>query len=274
MPDQSSVFEESSQQETPASQEPVQTPQEGGKPPESSEPSQQPSASSDSVFADQLASIKNERGEPKYKDLPTALEALKHSQEYIPSLRQENETLKELNERLQRELQERQALEETIERLTTHQQQPPEAPTTEIQGLTEEQVTGLLEQRLTERERQLAEIENLKQVDSALRNKFGDKAQEVVKQKCEEYGMSPQEMETWARKNPKAVSALFEVKPNPQGSPKPNTSSVSIPPIRPNDEPTLERPEKSLLSGATTQEQMEYMRKVREATYKRLGVTE
>lgn len=274
MADQPSVFNEQNQQETPASQEQAQAPQEGVKSPESQEPQQQPSASSDNVFADQLASIRNERGEPKYKDLPTALEALKHSQEYIPSLKQENETLKEMNERLQKELQERQALEETIERLTAQQQQPQEAPTTEHQGLTEEQITGLLEQRLTQREQQQRETENLKQVDSALRNKFGEKAQEVVKQKCEEYGMTPQEMESWARKNPKAVSALFEVKPNPQGTTRPSTSSVNIPPVRPNEEPSLERPEKSLLSGATMKEQMEYMRKVREATYKKLGVTE
>jgi len=34
-----------------------------------------------------LSGIKNERGEQKYKDVKTALEALKHSQEYIPEVK-------------------------------------------------------------------------------------------------------------------------------------------------------------------------------------------
>ncbi len=92
MSDQTSVFAEQSQEPaTPAQEQaPQQEQQSQVQQPE------QPAAPqpSDNVFADQLASITNERGEPKYKDLPTALQALKHSQEYIPSLKQENETLR------------------------------------------------------------------------------------------------------------------------------------------------------------------------------------
>jgi hypothetical protein len=264
-----SVFEES--QPTQA-QEAPQAPeaQEGVQsPPQQESAQQQPPASSDDLWADQLSSIKNERGEPKYRDLPTALDALKHSQEYIPTLKQENETLKEKVERMERELQERKNLEETIDRLTAKPEQP--APQ-EYQGLTEEQITGLLEQRLAEREAQQKAESNAQQVEQALLQRYGDKARDVVSQKCQEYGMSPAEMQEWARKNPKAVSALFDVKPTPQG--KTTTSSVNIPPTRPNTDAPLERPEKSLLSGATTKDIAEYMRRVREDTHKRLGVTE
>ena len=48
---------------------------------------------SDNSFADLLGSIKNERGEPKYKDVQTALDALKHSQDFIPQLKIEKEQL-------------------------------------------------------------------------------------------------------------------------------------------------------------------------------------
>ena len=259
-----SIFEEETTQPTTPQEAP---PQEANQAPEGGTLEQQPPASSDNLWADQLATIKNERGEPKYKDLPTALDALKHSQEYIPTLKQENETLKEKVERMERELMERSKLEETVERLTAtpNQGQPPE-----VVGLTEEQVAGLLEQRLAEREAQQLAEKNSRMVEDALLKQYGDKARDVIAQKCQEYGMSPAEMQELARRNPKAVSALFEVKPTPQG----NTtgSSVNIPPVAPNTNPPLEKPEKSLLSGASSKELSEYMRKVQEDTYKRLGV--
>lgn len=265
MTDQSSgsVFEEQAPTQAPQEQAPQQQQEQAP----SQEQQQQP-ASSDSVFADQLASIKNERGEPKYKDLPTALEALKHSQDYIPNLKQENETLKETVERLEREAQERKNLEESIERLTSQQQQP--APQ-EYQGLTEEQVAGLLEQRLVQREQEQKAQSNSQQVEQAIVQRYGDKAREVVAAKAQEYDMSPAEMQTWAQKNPKAVLALFDVKSSPQGKSY-TSSSVNIPPNRPAQDEPLAPPAKSLLSGATTKEITEYMAKVRDEVNKRLGV--
>lgn len=233
-------------------------------------PQQQPSAQSDNLWADQLASIQNERGEAKYKDLPTALDALKHSQEYIPSLKQENETLKEKVERLEKEAQERQALEDTLSRLTEPKQEPTAQPGPS--GLTEEQVASLLEQRLTAREEQQRSQANLAQVSDAIRRQYGDKAKDVIAQKCEEYGMTPSDMESFAAKNPKAVSALFNVNSSPSG--KPSTSSVNIPPVTPRQEHVLEKPSRSMLSGATTKDTTDYMSKVKESVYAKLGVQE
>lgn len=240
-----------------------QPPQEGQQP-----PAPAPSASSDNVFADQLASIKNERGEPKYKDLPTALQALQHSQQYIPQLKQENDTLRQEIEQLKAELGQRQSLEETVQRLTAKGEQQP-APQ-ELQGLTPEQVEELLEQRLNQREQLQKAQRNAQQVEQAIVAKYGDKAREAVQSKAQEYGMSLSEMQEWAAKNPKAVLALFEVKPTPQG--KPYSSSVHIPPVKPNNDNELAPPDKSLLRGASSKDQMEYMRRVREYTNKRLGI--
>lgn len=276
MTDQSSGSVFSEQQETPAQEQQQQqaSTQDQGNVQQGQEQQpaqQQQSASSGDVFADQLASIKNERGEPKYRDLPTALEALKHSQEYIPQVRQENETLKQELERLKADLEQRSSLEETVGRLTAQQREEAAPAPQELQGLTPEQVEELLEQRLTEREQRQKAQANETQVSQAIQAKYGEKARDVVQSKAQEYGMTPAEMQQWAAKNPKAVLALFEVKPTPQGN-KPSSSSVNIPPVRPNESNDLAQPEKSLLRGASMKDQMEYMRRVREHTNKRLGI--
>lgn len=266
MSDQPSVF--SNEPPTKALESDPQA-QEGNVPQSEGSPSQQPTASSDNLWADQLASIKNERGEPKYKDLPTALDALRHSQEYIPNLKGENETLKQTVERLTRELEERKNLEETIERLTSPKQES--TPPGE-QALSEEKIAALLEQRLNAYEQEKIQTSNARQVEAALVERYGDKAREVVQQKCEEYGMTPAQMEALARTNPKAVTALFEVKPSPQG--KPTTSSINIPPSRSPQEEQIKAPEKSLLTGATTKDQVEFIRKIRESVYREHGISE
>ena len=268
MTDQSSgsVFSEETptqaQQEAPKQEQQAEQQQQA-------QPEQQPTASSDNLWADQLASIKNERGEPKYRDLPTALEALKHSQEYIPQVKQEKESLTQEVERLREELERRKNLEDTVERLTAKPEQP--APQ-ETQGLTAEQVDGLLEQRLAQREQEQKAQSNSQQVEQAIVQRYGDKARDVVAAKAKEYDMSPQEMESWAKKNPKAVLALFDVKSNPQGTKSYTSSSVNIPPNRPNQEQELAPPAKSLLSGATTREITDYMAQVRRQVNQRLGV--
>ena len=272
MTDQSSVFTEQQTQETPAqTQAPAQEQQPTQQETAPQQPAQPaPTASSDTVFADQLASIKNERGEPKYQDLPTALDALKHSQQYIPQLKQEVETLKQENERLKAQLEQQGTLEETIERLTSQRQEAPSHQ--EMQGLTPEQVQELLEQQLNQREQKQKAQTNAQKVEQALIQKYGDKAAEVARQKAQEMGIPVTKFSDLAAESPQMVLALFDVKPTPQGNP--SSSSVNIPPVNPDKGYELEKPDKSLLSGASTKDQADYMRKVKEATYKRLGVTE
>lgn len=268
MADQPSVFEE----QTPVTpeQQPAPQQEQQSQQPAPQEPAQPaPTASSD-VFADQLASIRNERGEPKYRDLPTALDALKHSQEYIPQLKQETETLREELTRLKAELEQRGELESTIERLTAKQNQPQDQP--QSQGVTEEQLKELLEQQLTQRETQQMMKSNITKVNDAIVQKFGEKAAEVTAQRAKEYGVSVSDLGELAAKSPEMVLALFDVKPSsPQGKSY-TSSSANIPPYNQNAEPALERPEKSLLSGATTKEQMAYLKRVQEDTHRSLGV--
>lgn len=268
MTDQSSGSVFTEQTQTTQSQEETQTEQ--TQETETAQTTQQPNAQSDNLWADQLASIKNESGESKYKDVPTALEALKHSQEYIPTLKSENETLKQEIEQLKTKAQRAEELEQTLDRLS----QQPETPSEEqpTQGLTAEQLQDLLEQKLSEREKAQAAQQNSQEVEQAIRQAYGEKSSEVVAQKAKEYGMTAEQLGQWAASSPKAVMALFEVKSSAQGGkPSPN-SSVNIPPVAPNNEEELPKPKRSVLGGASSKEQAEYMAAIRRRTNQRLGV--
>lgn len=233
---------------------------------------QQPNAPSDDLFADRLAAIKNESGESKYKDLPTALDALKHSQEYIPQLKSENETLKQEIERLKQNEERMAQLEQTIERLAGSQEEAPSTPQG-TQGFTEEQIQELLDKRLSERELNQKYSSNSASVEQALRERFGEKAQEAVVQKAKEMDMTPAELGQWAAKSPKAVLALFGSNPSAQGGSYKHGSGASIPPVNPPQD-EVKSPEKSLLAGASSKDQMEYLAKIRKSVYERRGITD
>lgn len=262
MTDQSSVFSEQAPTQEPAQQQQPSASEQHAP----QEPA--PSASSDSMWADKLASIKNERGEPKYRDVPTAIEALQHSQQYIPQLKQENESLREELNRIKAELEQRGSLDETIERLTSQRQQDPSPQ--ETQGLTPEQVQEMLEQRLTERERAQVAQRNTQKVEQAIVQMYGDKTKEVVAQRAKELGITPTKLGQLASESPEMVLQLFNVKQtSSQGHP--SSSSVNIPPV--NKQTTeVGRPDKSLLSGARYKDQLEYLKKLQGKVYSDLGV--
>ena len=270
MSDQNSVFNSEQQatqpQEQNQPQEQSQESQQTTQPPQ--EP-QQPDTQSGSVFADQLASIKNESGEPKYRDVQTALDALKHSQDYIPQLKADNERLQRELEEAKNNAKRMEELEQTIDRLTASQGTQEEAPQG-AQGLTPEQIQELLDKRLAERETQAQVQKNLEQVETTLRTQYGDKAAEVVTQKANEYGMTPAELQKWAEKSPQAVLALFNAKPSTSGGKTKPSSSVNIPPTTPSNEvevPKLDR-------FASTKEKTDHMAAIKKRVYQRLGVDE
>jgi hypothetical protein len=59
----------------------------------------------------------------------------------------------------------------------------------------------------------------------------------------------------------------------PKG-PTPTTSSVNTSGFKPQEQDALKRPEKSLLSGATSKQQAEFMRQIKERVYARNGITQ
>lgn len=221
------------------------------------------------VIVNKLMEIKREDGSPKYESLDDALEALKHSQSFIPQLQQENATLRA-------QAQENETLKQTIERLTQEKQvneEKPNAPTGTNGGLSEEAVAALVEQTLTSREQKTVAEKNVNTVRDSLIQKYGseEKAREYHDNKAKELGLDPAKLAAIAATSPQAALTLLgEVSKTPTPI---NTSSVHL-----NGTPSTEElkaPETSLLSGrgATAKAQMDYYKRVKEKVYRDLNVT-
>lgn len=227
-------------------------------------------AASADLFAHQLMNIRNERGEPKYDSIEKALDALKHSQEYIPQLKSDAEKWKAEYERVQAELAQRASIEDTIAKFTT--QRTPEAPSTTIEApkaLDEKAVQEMLQRALTEQEKAKLAQSNISAVTNTLTQKFGDKAKEVLNTKAAELGLSMDIVKGLAETSPTAVLAWFNTS-SPASSGAPVRSTVQLPSTVRDEQ--LKRPDKSLLRGATSQEQSEFMRKIREEVYRKHGI--
>ena len=221
------------------------------------------------AIVNKLMEIKRPDGSPKYLDPIDALDALKASQEYISTLETENATFKE-------QVKEVETLQDTIKRLSgnMNNNEKPNPQTKDEGGRSveaaEELVSQLLDRKLNERDAVNTAMSNLKRVNDTLVSKFGDKAGEVVTNKAKALGTTPEALKELAAQNPKLVLELFG---GSTATPSPNSSSVNLGGYKPPED-KLELPEKSLLSGsgATQKNQMEYFRKIKERTNKRLGV--
>lgn len=233
-------------------------------------PVTQSPASSADIFATQLMNIRNERGEPKYDSIEKALDALRHSQEYIPQLKTEAERWKEEAERYKAELEKRASVEETISKFTT--QRTPEAPSTTTEApkaLDESAVQEMLQRALSEREKKTLAENNIAALTNTLTQKFGDKAKEVLSAKAAELGLPMETVKHLASTSPSAVLAWFNSS-SPASSGAPVRSTVTLP-SAPRDEP-VKHPGKSLLRGASSKDQAEFMRKIREEVYRKHGI--
>ncbi|MND20269.1 hypothetical protein D3C87_1076450 [compost metagenome] len=223
------------------------------------------------AYEDLLKTIVNEQGQPKYANINEALKALQHAQSYIPEVKNQLTAREQEVLRLQAELEQRQSIEDVVSRLAKPNQPDVRDDQSRTSGLDESAVMKLVQETL-ERQAQLSAAQaNQAQVEQALKAKFGDKTADVVKQRASELGLTPKALGELSSKSPQAVLALF----NTQGthSPQPTRSSVNIPPTLSPSAPPLERPAKSLLTGASTKEQMEYMAKIRQRVYDENGIS-
>jgi hypothetical protein len=227
-------------------------------------------ADSSNVFADQLSMIKNENGEQKYDTLPKAIDALAHSQQYIPQLKGDLDTAQAEIATLQEKLAKTEAVEDVVSRLTAQQQAPQAEVTPQTSGLDENAVETLLANMLDQRASQDTQASNEKLVSDALIKTYGDKTHEVLQTKAAEMGTTVQALQEQSRQNPQLVLAAFATAP--QGSPQVTSGSITIPPITPNGPAPVVAPKKSVLMGATAREQADHMREIRDAVYAKHGV--
>lgn len=216
-------------------------------------PQATPQTNSD-PFADMLKEIKNEKGEQKYKTLNDALNALKHSQEYIPSLTtqlsQKDQELAEAKAALLRMSE----LEDTVKGLVN---KPAETNITPTNGkqFTEDDIAQIVNATLLKQVTETKQKENIDSVVEVVKAKFGDKANEVFYAKASELGFSQAEFNALAAKSPKVVLTALgigETTLNRSSSPTIGTVNTASFPSNPTS--AIGRNVKPILIGATTQD--------------------
>jgi len=236
--DPTSIFEKNQEQETP-----VETNTNGVAP-----------APANDDLTTMLGAIKNERGEQKYRSIQDALNALKHSQEYIPELstklaQQENE-LKVARETANKVAE----LERLVQNLS---QEKPQNEQPSQQGLSEEQVAELVTRTLTKRQQEDLLNANISSVANKVKQAYGEKAEEVFYGKAQELGMTKEQFNTLAASTPKAVMKLLGIEDKaPVEQFKPSVGSVNTTGIQPRQDTYIGRNREKLEVGATNQELM------------------
>lgn len=203
-------------------------------------------------LADLLGSIKNERGEVKYKDIESALIGLKNAQEFIPTL-QKSVTDRDAELVTLRAKADRAAeLERVIESLTSGKPaDPPAAITPSPQK--EVDISSLIEETLAKRERQQAAKTNVNSVIATVKGAFGDKAEEVFYSKAKEFGMSVAEFNSLAATSPKAVLSMLGIGEG-KSSFGSTPSSVNSSGFVPTKDTFITKNKNSVQIGATSQD--------------------
>lgn len=214
------------------------------------------------ALATMLQDIKNERGEPKYRDVQTAIEALRHSQEFIPQLKEEKERLAREASELRSEVERLRAIEDTVTKLTSGNALEKPAPQVAPQTLNPEEVAKLVEKTLTQREVEVQRKTNLQSVVSTMQQSFGDKAEETFYQRAKELGLSVEAINNLAASSPTAALKLFGIGDTrtKQNLPSPTKPSVNADAFKPQQETFIGRNQKPVILGSTTQELMSEMR--------------
>lgn len=229
--------------------------------------------SSTDIFADKLKTIVNENGEPKYKTVEDALEALNHSQQFIETLKAEKAQSEADKQKLASELETRESVEDVVKRLTTNETPKPNSTDDnprEDKGLTEDRIQELVQNALRQNQTVAQKTTNLNTVVENLSNTYGDKTTSVVAERAKEVGTTPDQLKKLAEDNPQLVLSLFkDVKVN-NTTP---TQSSTVPRTTPPPEEGPPKSDKKLITGgASNAEVMDAWRKTKEYTHKTLGV--
>jgi hypothetical protein len=220
-------------------------------------------------FSDQLNKITNSEGAPKYDSVEKALEALGHSQAFIPGLESQISSKDIEIAQLKEKLSGVESVQSLIDKHTATLNVVPETLAPVVQE--QQDVASLVTQALQKQQAATTEQANLNSVQAELTKAFGDKATEVIQQKAAALQTTPAYLETLARTNPTMLMTLLGTA---QAVAQPATTygSVSIPSLNPIAVAKLGRPAESLLAGAKPNAQRDFMRQIRDEVYRDLGV--
>jgi hypothetical protein len=225
---------------------------------------------SDNLFVNELAGIKNTDGNQKYDSVPKALDALVHSQSHITTLEESSRQDKQEIEDLKIRLAQHDAVDDVVQRLTSNQPDPVVQETPQPQVVDESAIANAVQQALNIERTVATEESNVSTVIGAITSKYGEKAREIVEAKAIELNTTLEGFKALAARSPELVLALFEA--GAPASNSPTTSTINLPATPKPQE--LQRPEKSLLQGATSEEQASFMAEIKRKVYERNGITE
>jgi hypothetical protein len=223
----------------------------------------------DNLFVNELAGIKSADGNQKYDSVPKALDALVHSQSHITTLEESSRQDKKEIEDLKIRLAQHDAVDDVVQRLTSNQSGPVVQDTPQPIVVDENAIANAVQQALNIERTVATEENNVSTVIGAITSKYGDKAREIVEAKAAELNTTVEGFKNLAARSPELVLALFEA--GAPASNSPTTSTINLPATsKPED---LQRPEKSLLQGATSKEQAAFMAEIKRKVYERNGIT-
>lgn len=158
----------------------------------------QESTPTNDPFADRLMEIVNEEGVQKYKSVEDALEGLKHSQEFIGKLKEENQQFRS-------ELDKRMSAEAVLKELKATSK-PDEQPSSEF---SQEAIQELVDKRLEAKTMEERARANEEYVQAKLKERYGDESQKIVQSQAKSMGLSPEDLRALSHKSPEAVLSMF-----------------------------------------------------------------
>jgi hypothetical protein len=143
----------------------------------------------------------------KYKDLEALARSRIFADEHIQNLETEQQTLRNDYIQLREEYNKALNLQEVLDRLQNFPgDQPPQIPTDDDRKpLTMDQIESLLEQRDVKKR----ENENFREIQNKLKETYGSGYSQELRTLADSMGMSADEVDAMARKNPKAFERLF-----------------------------------------------------------------
>ena len=157
--------------------------------------------SSDAVnYADQLASITNEDGEQKYSTIEDALKGLQSAQSHIKTIEQENNNFKT-------ELSGASKMDDILKAINSNKQESIQTPQT---SLDTGNVKDVALAAIMEHEANKTATQNQNTVATTLKEKFGEKAQEMYEKKAKDLGLSVQSLNDLSAMSPNAALRYFD----------------------------------------------------------------
>jgi hypothetical protein len=145
----------------------------------------------------------------KYKDLEALARSRIFADEHIQNLEAEQQTLRDDYIQLREEYNKALNLQELLDKLQQQQlpgDQIPQTPTDDDRKpLTMDQIESLLEQRDVKKR----ENENFREVQNKLKETYGPGYSQELRTLADSMGMSAEEVDAMARRNPKAFERLF-----------------------------------------------------------------